>query len=244
VKASVSQRMKVGHQSPPVWAWVLALTPVICAAAPNTERHAGEGKPRVVITADPELDDNNTIIRAILYGAEVDLEGLVYAGSQFHWRGDGNGTTQYIPSKPPQQPPEIAALARVGINRFSLPIPEMRPQSQLLFTGELEHEVGREPCPVATYLFIEPLGRHSVNSRQRCVQDYPPVSACVSYARPPLAPGMRRNSSSCPNNSAIPSAAPVSAGFSRRSVRREHVCGYIAPAQAREYRTRRIAHSS
>ena len=49
----------------------------------------------------------------------------------------------------------------------------MRPQSQLLFTGELEHEVGREPCPVAAYLFVEPLGRHSVKSRQRCVQDYP-----------------------------------------------------------------------
>jgi hypothetical protein len=53
-------------------------------------------KPRVVITADPELDDNNTIIRAILYSSDVRLEGLVYAGSQFHWRGDGRGTTQYI----------------------------------------------------------------------------------------------------------------------------------------------------
>jgi len=56
-------------------------------------------KPRVVITADPELDDNNTIIRAILYSSDVKLEGLVYAASQFHWRGDGKGTTQYIPDR-------------------------------------------------------------------------------------------------------------------------------------------------
>jgi Protein of unknown function (DUF1593) len=56
-------------------------------------------KPRVVITADPELDDNNTIIRAILYSSDVKFEGLIYAGSQFHWRGDGKGTTQYIPGR-------------------------------------------------------------------------------------------------------------------------------------------------
>lgn len=56
-------------------------------------------KPRVVITADPELDDNNTIIRAILYSSDVRIEGLVYASSQFHWLGDGKGTTQFIPTR-------------------------------------------------------------------------------------------------------------------------------------------------
>src|SRR5215475_15166032 len=56
-------------------------------------------KPRVVITADPELDDNNTIIRAILYSSDVKFEGLIYASSQFHWLGDGKGTTQYIPDR-------------------------------------------------------------------------------------------------------------------------------------------------
>jgi hypothetical protein len=52
-------------------------------------------KPRVVITADPELDDNDTLIRAILYTTDFDLEGLVYTSSCFHWKGDGKGTTQY-----------------------------------------------------------------------------------------------------------------------------------------------------
>lgn len=54
-------------------------------------------KPRVVITADPELDDNNTIIRAILYSSDFQIEGLVYTSSAFHWKGDGKGTTQYMP---------------------------------------------------------------------------------------------------------------------------------------------------
>src|SRR5215831_6565142 len=68
-------------------------------AAPIHASDAETAKPRVVITADPELDDNNTIIRAILYSSDVKFEGLVYAGSQFHWRGDGKGTTQYIPGR-------------------------------------------------------------------------------------------------------------------------------------------------
>jgi hypothetical protein len=53
-------------------------------------------KPRVVITADPELDDNNTLIRAILYSTDFQVEGLVYASSGVHWKGDGKGTTQYM----------------------------------------------------------------------------------------------------------------------------------------------------
>jgi len=68
----------------------------IAVAVLAQQRDGSAAKPRVVITADPELDDNNTILRAILYSSDVKFEGLVYAGSQFHWRGDGKGTTQYI----------------------------------------------------------------------------------------------------------------------------------------------------
>lgn len=60
---------------------------------------AQQRKPRVVITADPELDDNNTLIRAVLYSSDFQIEGLVYASSTFHWKGDGKGTTQYIPER-------------------------------------------------------------------------------------------------------------------------------------------------
>ena len=78
------------------WAAVVALTPLAAAAAAIHQENGEAAKPRVVITADPELDDNNTIIRAILYSSDVKFEGLIYVSSQFHWKGDGRGTTQYI----------------------------------------------------------------------------------------------------------------------------------------------------
>lgn len=49
-------------------------------------------KPRIILTADPELDDNNSLIRFLMYSSELNIEGLVYASSQFHWKGDGKGT--------------------------------------------------------------------------------------------------------------------------------------------------------
>lgn len=58
-----------------------------------------EGKPRIIITADPELDDNNSLIRFILYSAELDIEGLIYASSQFHWKGDGKGSKWFVPGR-------------------------------------------------------------------------------------------------------------------------------------------------
>ncbi|MBB3837768.1 hypothetical protein FHS57_001765 [Runella defluvii] len=58
-----------------------------------------EPKPRIIITADPELDDNNSLIRFILYSTDVQIEGLVYASSMFHWKGDGKGTKWYVPGR-------------------------------------------------------------------------------------------------------------------------------------------------
>ena len=48
----------------------------------------GTGRPRVVVTTDPELDDLNSMLRFLLYSNELEVEGLVYASSQFHWAGD------------------------------------------------------------------------------------------------------------------------------------------------------------
>jgi hypothetical protein len=58
-----------------------------------------EKKPRIIITADPELDDNNSLIRLILYSSDLDIEGLVYNSSQFHWTGDGKGTRWSMPNR-------------------------------------------------------------------------------------------------------------------------------------------------
>lgn len=56
-------------------------------------------KPRIIVTCDPELDDHNSLIRYLLYSCDFDTEGLIYASSQFHWKGDGKGGTQYIPGR-------------------------------------------------------------------------------------------------------------------------------------------------
>ena len=56
-------------------------------------------KPRIVVTADPELDDLNSLIRFLLYSTDFRVEGLVYASSQFHWKGDGKGTKWYVPGR-------------------------------------------------------------------------------------------------------------------------------------------------
>ncbi len=74
----------------------IALSASLLASAQQNSRPA---KPRVVITADPELDDNNTLVRAILYTTDFQLEGLIYNSSTFHWKGDGKGTTQNPPAR-------------------------------------------------------------------------------------------------------------------------------------------------
>jgi len=56
-------------------------------------------KPRVVVTTDPELDDSNSLLRYLLYSTDFRTEGLVYASSQFHWKGDGTGKKFSVPNR-------------------------------------------------------------------------------------------------------------------------------------------------
>jgi hypothetical protein len=73
----------------------------------NAQTLSKEKKPRIIITADPELDDNNSLIRFLLYSSDLDIEGLIYASSQFHWTGDGKGTKWFVPGR---------EYARFGLN--------------------------------------------------------------------------------------------------------------------------------
>ena len=68
-------------------------TPGSGATAPRTD------KPRVIVTADPELDDSNSLLRYLLYSTDFRTEGLVYASSQFHWKGDGTGKKFSVPDR-------------------------------------------------------------------------------------------------------------------------------------------------
>jgi Protein of unknown function (DUF1593) len=55
--------------------------------------------PRVVVTADPELDDSNSLLRYLLHSPDFRTEGLIYASSGFHWKGDGTGKTWSVPNR-------------------------------------------------------------------------------------------------------------------------------------------------
>lgn len=73
----------------------LALTP----SDVKGQTSVREAKPRIIITCDPELDDNNSLIRFLLFSCDVDVEGLIYASSGYHWKGDGKGTKWYVPGR-------------------------------------------------------------------------------------------------------------------------------------------------
>jgi hypothetical protein len=66
------------------------------AGAQSSYRHI---RPRIVVTADPELDDNNSLIRFLLYSCDLQIEGLIYASSGYHWKGDGKGTKWFVPGR-------------------------------------------------------------------------------------------------------------------------------------------------
>lgn len=74
-----------------------------CVAGP---RRIGNGidepappRPRVVVTTDPELDDSNSLVRYLLHATDFRTEGLIYASSGFHWKGDGTGKTWSVPNR-------------------------------------------------------------------------------------------------------------------------------------------------
>ncbi len=75
------------------------LTLCLVANRADAQPALNQQRPRIVVTADPELDDNNSLIRFLLYSSDLTIEGLIYASSQFHWKGDGKGTKWYVPGR-------------------------------------------------------------------------------------------------------------------------------------------------
>lgn len=49
-------------------------------------------KIRTIITTDGEVDDMNSFIRLLLYSDKLEIEGLIYSSSMWHYAGDGKGT--------------------------------------------------------------------------------------------------------------------------------------------------------
>ncbi|MBQ8075379.1 MAG: DUF1593 domain-containing protein [Oscillospiraceae bacterium] len=76
-----------------LFAWLL-ITALCLGLAPaafasDTALPAFEGKPRLLVTQDGEVDDMNSLIHNQLYANEFDLEGIVQTSSKLHWSGDG-----------------------------------------------------------------------------------------------------------------------------------------------------------
>lgn len=82
---------------------VLGATPCACGMGPpkpgSDSAAQAAGKPRVVVTTDPELDDSNSLVRYLLHSTDFRTEGLIYASSQFHWKGDGTGKQWFVPGR-------------------------------------------------------------------------------------------------------------------------------------------------
>jgi len=92
---SISRGLKVNFS-----AYLLIILFIsLWANAVKAQSPDDEARPRIVITADPELDDNNSLIRFLLYSSDLNVEGLIYASSGYHWKGDGKGTKWYVPGR-------------------------------------------------------------------------------------------------------------------------------------------------
>ena len=51
---------------------------------------------RVIVTTDGECDDQNSLRHMLLYANDLDIAGIVYSASQFHWQGDGEHTISEV----------------------------------------------------------------------------------------------------------------------------------------------------
>ncbi|GAA1010333.1 hypothetical protein Aple_038530 [Acrocarpospora pleiomorpha] len=96
-KAASSLRAPLKRAAIPALAAAVlcSLTPAAPASADGS-RWPVDDKPRVILMHDPELDDQNTLIRYLLYSNEFNTEALVYSSSGVHWTGDGKGTKWFV----------------------------------------------------------------------------------------------------------------------------------------------------
>ncbi len=68
---------------------LLLAAAVLCSAAEATALPKTEGKMRLLVTQDGEVDDMNSLIHTLLYSNDFDLEGIVQTSSKLHYSGNG-----------------------------------------------------------------------------------------------------------------------------------------------------------
>ncbi len=57
---------------------------------------AAQPKPRIIITTDPECDDNNSLIHFLLRACDFKVDGLICASSRYHWKGNGTAERRHV----------------------------------------------------------------------------------------------------------------------------------------------------
>src|SRR4051794_14810744 len=99
-EGTVLSMVKLRYASRPLFVAVALVASLLSVGpAAHADPSGVVGKPRVIVTTDPEKDDTNSLIRYLLFSDWFDTEGLVLASSQFHWSGDGKGTTLSVPGR-------------------------------------------------------------------------------------------------------------------------------------------------
>src|SRR5687768_13380744 len=88
-----SSRIRIGNYA------VALVTILLIYNASHAQNSINTSKPRIIVTCDPELDDNNSLLRFLLYSTDFDVQGLIYSSSAFHWKGDGKGTKWFVPGR-------------------------------------------------------------------------------------------------------------------------------------------------
>jgi hypothetical protein len=78
---------------------VLLILVLASTAGAQPSPSSAPARPRTIVTTDPELDDSNSLVRFLLYATDFQTEGLIYASSRYHWKGDGKGTTMNLPGR-------------------------------------------------------------------------------------------------------------------------------------------------
>lgn len=66
---------------------VVAFTACSDALLANSEPKPADGRLRVIVTSDGEIDDECSMVRFLLYTNECDVEAIVTSSSQYHWHG-------------------------------------------------------------------------------------------------------------------------------------------------------------
>lgn len=62
------------------------------AILPQHNVAAAKERPQTVVMTDGEVDDMDSFLRFLLYTNDVDVKGIIYTSSMWHYSGDGKGT--------------------------------------------------------------------------------------------------------------------------------------------------------